>query len=49
MELAKNKLYLPRYKLINVVEAWGLELVNAHRAIADAIATAEVFLKLNEI
>lgn len=49
MEVAKKKLYLPRYKLINVVEALGIELNNAHRAIADAIATAEVFLKLNEI
>lgn len=49
MELAKSKLYLPRYKLINVVEALNITLNNAHRAIADAIATAYVFLKLNEI
>lgn len=49
MVLAKKKLYLPRYKLINVVEHLNLELNNAHRAIADAIATAEVFLKLSEI
>ncbi len=49
MVLAKNKLYLPRYKLINVVEYLKLELNNAHRAIADAIATADVFLKLSEI
>ena len=49
MELAKSKLYLPRYKLINVVEALDIKLTNAHRAIADAIATAYVFLKLNEI
>ena len=48
MVLAKEKLYLPRYKLVNVVEALNLTLNNAHRAIADAIATAEVFLKLNE-
>ncbi len=47
--LAKEKLYLPRYKLINVVEALKLKLNNAHRALADAVATAQVFLKLNEI
>lgn len=49
MVIAKNKLYLPRYRLINVVEALNLTLNNAHRALADATATAEVFLKLNEI
>lgn len=49
LELTKQKMYLPRYKLGNVVEALGLKLDNAHRALADAIATAEVFLKLNEI
>lgn len=49
MVMAKNKLYLPRYRLINVVEALNLTLNNAHRALADATATAEVFLKLNEI
>ena len=48
MVLAKQKLYLPKYKLINVVEALGLELNNAHRAYADALATAEVLQKLNE-
>ncbi|MBQ3494368.1 MAG: ribonuclease H-like domain-containing protein [Clostridia bacterium] len=47
--LAKQKLYLPKYKLINVVNALGLELNNAHRAYADALATAEVLQKLNEI
>ncbi len=49
MEVVRKKMYLSRYKLINVVDALGLKLKNAHRAIADAIATAEVFLKLNEI
>ena len=49
MAVAKQKLYLPKYKLINVVEALGLELNNAHRAYADALATAEVLQKLNEI
>lgn len=49
MDVVRKKMYLSRYKLINVVDALGLTLKNAHRAIADAIATAEVFLKLNEI
>ncbi len=49
MDVVRKKMYLSRYKLINVVDALGLSLKNAHRAIADAIATAEVFLKLNEI
>ena len=49
LALVRKKLYLPRYKLINVVEYLGLTLNNAHRAIADAIATAKVFLKINEI
>ena len=49
MEIVRKKMYLSRYKLINVVDALGLSLKNAHRAIADAIATAEVFLKLNEV
>lgn len=49
MAIAKEKLYLPKYKLINVVEALNLELNNAHRAYADALATAQVLQKLNEI
>ena len=49
MDIVRKKMYLSRYKLINVVDALGLTLKNAHRAIADAIATAEVFLKLNEM
>lgn len=49
MAVTKQKLYLPKYKLINVVEALGLELNNAHRAYADALATAQVLQKLNEI
>ena len=49
LAMVRKKLYLPRYKLINVVEYLNLKLENAHRAIADAIATAKVFLKINEI
>lgn len=49
LTFAKQKLYLPRYKLINVVEHLGLKLNNAHRALFDATATAEVLQKLNEI
>ena len=44
--LAKNKLILKRYKLSDVVKRLEITLDNAHRALADAIATAEVFLIL---
>ena len=49
MEIAKNKLKLGNYKLITVVKSLNLELENAHRAYNDALATAKVYLKLNEI
>lgn len=44
---AKNKLFLPNYKLGTVVEHLGITLNNAHRALYDATATAEAFLKLS--
>lgn len=44
--MAKKKLRLPNYKLGTVVKALDVELINAHRAYADATATAKVFLKL---
>ncbi len=44
---AKNKLFLSNYKLKTVVEHLGVTLNNAHRALYDATATAEVFLKLS--
>ena len=47
MPLAKNKLRLSRYKLVDVVKRLGITLNDAHRAYADALATAEAFLKLN--
>ena len=37
---------LHNYKLGTVVKALGIELNNAHRALADAIAAAKVFIKL---
>lgn len=49
LELAKKQLHLKNYKLGTVVNSLGLELNNAHRAYWDAFATAEVFLKLNQI
>ena len=47
MTLAKEKLRLSRYKLTDVVKRLEITLNNAHRALADSLATAEVFLKLN--
>lgn len=47
MPLAKSKLRLTRYRLGDVVKALGITLDGAHRAYADALATAEAFLKLN--
>ena len=44
---AKAKLFLPKYKLSHVVEHLGITLSNAHRALFDATATAEAFLKLS--
>ncbi len=47
MPIAKSKLRLTRYKLIDVVKRLEITLDGAHRAYADALATAEAFLKLN--
>lgn len=44
---AKNKLVSKNYRLGTIVDVLGLELSNAHRALFDATATAEVFLKLS--
>ena len=44
--IAKNKLILKKYKLSEVVKRLEITLDNAHRALADAVATAEVFLIL---
>lgn len=47
MVLAKHKLKgLKNYKLKTVVTHLGVSLENAHRAVHDAIATAEAFVKL---
>lgn len=44
---ARSKLILSNYKLKSVVSALNLELNNAHRALYDATATAEAYLKLS--
>lgn len=44
---AKSKLFLPNYKLGTVVAHLGITLNNAHRALFDATATAEAFLRLS--
>ncbi len=46
LALAKSKLKLSRYKLSDVVKRLNVTLNNAHRALADTVATAEVFLIL---
>ena len=49
MFLAKTKLPgLKNYKLKTVATALNINLDNAHRAVYDAIATAEVFIKLSD-
>lgn len=47
LPIARNKLRLSRYKLGDVVKRLEITLDGAHRAYADALATAEAFLKLN--
>ncbi|MBQ7977905.1 MAG: 3'-5' exonuclease [Clostridia bacterium] len=47
LKLARNKVpSLSNYKLGTVVKALNITLDNAHRALADAYATAKVFIKL---
>ena len=46
--LAKQKLALENYKLGTVSESIGIKNLQAHRALADAITTAKVYLKLCE-
>lgn len=47
LKLARNKVpSLSNYKLATVVKALNITLTNAHRALADAYATAKVFVKL---
>lgn len=46
--LAKQKLVLENYKLNTVSESIGIKNPQAHRALADAITTAKVYLKLCE-
>ena len=47
--LARSKMSSSNYKLGTVVKNLGIVLIDAHRALNDAIATAKVFLKLNEV
>lgn len=44
---ARKKVYLPNYKLKTLVSYLGIKLDNAHRALFDAMATAEAFLQLS--
>jgi len=47
MALAKKKIKgISNYQLKTVVKALNIELVNAHRALNDAVATAKAFIKL---
>lgn len=49
LPIAKSKLKMSRYKLTDVVKRLQIELEGAHRALADSLATAEVFLELNSV
>lgn len=46
--IAKKNIFLRNYKLKTIAEALNVPLINAHRAINDAICTAKVFIKLIE-
>lgn len=48
MNIAKKHIFLRNYKLKTISEALSVPLINAHRAINDALATAKVFIKLIE-
>lgn len=48
MPQAKEKLVLDDYKLNTVSESLGIKNPQAHRALADAVTTARVYLKLWE-
>ena len=47
MVVARNKLRLSRYRLSDVAKRLDVTLNNAHRALADSIATAEAFIILS--
>ncbi|MCL2176463.1 MAG: 3'-5' exonuclease [Firmicutes bacterium] len=46
LQLSRQKLRLMSYRLENVARSLGVSLINAHRALDDATATAEIFVKL---
>ena len=48
INIAKKFMFLKNYKLKTIAEALSIPLINAHRAINDAICTAKVFIKLIE-
>jgi len=48
INIAKKHMFLKNYKLKTIAEALNVPLINAHRAINDAICTAKVFIKLIE-
>ncbi|MFA6859770.1 MAG: exonuclease domain-containing protein [Clostridia bacterium] len=48
LAFTKSKLTLSNYKLGTIVKELKIELTNAHRALFDAIATAEVLVVLNQ-
>lgn len=47
--IAKEKLSLRNYKLSTVVNHFNIKLIDAHRALNDALATAKALLKFYEI
>lgn len=48
LSFVKSKMYLTNYKLGTIVKELKIDLTNAHRALFDAVATAEVLIKLNQ-
>lgn len=48
MIIAKKNMFLKNYKLKTIAENLNVPLINAHRAVNDALCTAKVFIKLVE-
>ncbi|MDR1939297.1 MAG: ribonuclease H-like domain-containing protein [Clostridiales bacterium] len=48
MTIARKNYSIANYKLGTICEYFGINLTDAHRAVNDALATAEVFIKISE-
>jgi DNA polymerase III epsilon subunit-like protein len=49
LNLARRKLTLSKYTLAALTKRFKIDNDEAHRALSDAVATAELFLKLERL